>query len=172
MQTSPSSFHCPTVSHSLLASCLMYPGPHPKLPSFCLCASLSLPLSILQFSPEGVRKLMALSWVLAINQGPISQAHVKLWTNGYTGMRGPVRTRVYRWRDRTEYRGKLQSRTGTRWVCSVKVNSYRLLLDVMSVAPVCNICSRKFYRFLGFQVKTSLHDSLIEQPKKSITEHI
>lgn len=54
-------------------------------------------------------KLMALCWVLTINQAPISQAHIKLWTNGYTAMRGLVKASLYRLREGTEWSGKLQS---------------------------------------------------------------
>lgn len=109
VQTSPSSLH-----H---LHCLSF-GPlpeasqaHPKPSSFCQFTSPFFPVSIPQLSPEGVRKLMVLRSVLTINQAPISQARIKLWTNGYTAMRGPLWTGLYRWRDRTGWRGKLQSRS-------------------------------------------------------------
>lgn len=84
----------------LFAWWLLYPDltlsvpPCTSLLSFCV----SLPAS--QHCPAGVRELMSLSWIPAINQTPINRAHIKLWPNGYTGMR------VVTWRARTENRGE------------------------------------------------------------------
>lgn len=106
-----------TPPRCLSSSVGLMPGasqPHSKLPSFCLSTSPSLPLPIPQLCPAGVRKLMALSRVLTINQASISQAHITLWTNAYTGMRGLVRTKPVRMERQDRVRGKLQSREGTR----------------------------------------------------------
>lgn len=108
--------------------------PHPKPSSCCRCTSPFLALSILQHCPAGVRKLMALSWVLTINQVPISQAHIKLWTNGYTGMRGPVRTRMFQWRDRTGYKGTLVGQG------QGEVTVLKLIYTVSFRGSVCDTC--------------------------------
>lgn len=81
----------------------LVPSLFPYLPGgYCIptspSVSLLAPPSFL--CPAGVRELMSLSWIPAINQTPINWAHIKLWPNGYTGMR------VVTWRARTENRGE------------------------------------------------------------------
>lgn len=108
---------------SPLASCLVHPSLTPKPPSLCLSTSSSLLHSIVQVSPVGVRKLMALHWVLTINQAPISQAHTKLWTNWYTGFESGTEECAI-WIDSTRVKWEMESRVVRGLGETVKLNLY------------------------------------------------